>query len=822
MPSEGRFRLARLEAAGFRGVNRPLALTFGPGLTLLFGRNGTGKSSLLEAVAWALFGGVGAPGGPEFRREDALVNAFATESRAVVRLTLERAGETLTVERRRKLGRSTTERSELMVASGGERWRDEAATAALARRLGLDAAAFNAAVLLRQDTLRSLAGSSDAERAAAIDRLLGLDRLRALLDGLPLAPVAREAARLTRAAAAEEATGLGSAISVRRLVAEREAALVARGRSPADLAAPAFDAALARVAAGLAALGFAPPAPTNGARSQRLAAAQQALAAATQRRDAHLADAHRQRARLAEALARLEQEAGGDGETADALTAEATALGEHLASLDARLDAASTRLAALRRLADDAEAAAAALGEAEDRRAALVAQHGDAAALAATLQTLGRELDDLTAQGRRQRARAQLLNDALEALSERGATTCPVCGSAVDHEHLLAHLRAAVASRRDARQLEELRDHFRQADARRRAGQEAQAALAAAEEEVAARRARRDEVDALLDHHRETADAADAPATLIRQAEAERLTVERERRDVADRLRAVAAKQAAAQRQHAAAASALATLRGALAAPPALPLPALVQRARERQREDEAAVGRLEAAGAQLAALGAALADAGAVGEYLDLRDAARRLEAEGEASAAGKLLTARDRLLALQTALEQIHAAVEAEAAAAREQRLAELLPAINARFRQLGGHPAYGALSLHAEEGRAGALYWLRAHTAEGEQATLLSTRFSTTQRLVAALSIFFTLAAALPHALDCLLLDDPAQSMDAGRQAALASLLAEEARTRQVLVATEDEGFRAALDQALDGRLTVLTLGEWGQAGVRLADA
>ena len=81
MPAEARFRVARLEAAGFRGINQPLTLSFGLGLTLLFGRNGTGKSSILEAIAWALYGGIGAPAATEFRREDAIVNAFAAGAR---------------------------------------------------------------------------------------------------------------------------------------------------------------------------------------------------------------------------------------------------------------------------------------------------------------------------------------------------------------------------------------------------------------------------------------------------------------------------------------------------------------------------------------------------------------------------------------------------------------------------------------------------------------------------------------------------------------------------------------------------------------------
>src|SRR6185312_3596043 len=242
------------------------------------------------------------------------------------------------------------------VSSGSEQWSGAAASEVLTRRLGLDAASFSAAVLLRQDTLRALAASSNAERAAAIDRLLGLDRLRGLLDGLPMALVAREATRLARAAAAREAAGLGSAIQVRRLVAEREAALLSRGVSPVELSASALDAVLRRAADALVPLGVAPPAAGPGTRTERLTALQAALAAATHRRDQELAEGHRQRSRLAEALARLEREAGvkADASSAGALDAEATALRQELSALDARLDRASARAGEVRALAREA------------------------------------------------------------------------------------------------------------------------------------------------------------------------------------------------------------------------------------------------------------------------------------------------------------------------------------------------------------------------------------------------------------------------------------------------------------------------------------
>ncbi len=51
-----RFRLKRVEVEGFRGINRKAALDFAPTATLLFGANGQGKTSVLAAIEWCLFG----------------------------------------------------------------------------------------------------------------------------------------------------------------------------------------------------------------------------------------------------------------------------------------------------------------------------------------------------------------------------------------------------------------------------------------------------------------------------------------------------------------------------------------------------------------------------------------------------------------------------------------------------------------------------------------------------------------------------------------------------------------------------------------------
>src|SRR5260370_33383652 len=45
-----------VEASGFRGFRDPVRIEFGPGFTIIDGRNGVGKSTIFDAVEFALTG----------------------------------------------------------------------------------------------------------------------------------------------------------------------------------------------------------------------------------------------------------------------------------------------------------------------------------------------------------------------------------------------------------------------------------------------------------------------------------------------------------------------------------------------------------------------------------------------------------------------------------------------------------------------------------------------------------------------------------------------------------------------------------------------
>lgn len=175
----------------------------GARLATLIGANGAGKSSLLDAVAYALYDAARG-------RTDELVKLGASEMSATVEFTF--AGERYRVTRGRSTRAGGKSFLELHIADG-EGWRPLTADsiretqAAIEQLLRMDAATFTSAALLQQGRLMALLDATPAERKRVLGTVLGLDRYeraearaRELLRDL----VARSAARREQQARLEE------------------------------------------------------------------------------------------------------------------------------------------------------------------------------------------------------------------------------------------------------------------------------------------------------------------------------------------------------------------------------------------------------------------------------------------------------------------------------------------------------------------------------------------------------------------------------------------------------------------------------------------
>ena len=165
--------LQNLSITGFRGIGAGLDLPLAQ-RTIIFGSNGSGKTSLLQSIAWALYGKLPDFSGGVFSKEDALVNDFLDDEKAEVIVTL---SDNKTITRRRNKQDSTSKGGKPPILS----FQTQDPQDAIEKLIGLSPEEFFAAVFLHQETIREFLTTTPEKRNATIDRMIGTSLLRALV-----------------------------------------------------------------------------------------------------------------------------------------------------------------------------------------------------------------------------------------------------------------------------------------------------------------------------------------------------------------------------------------------------------------------------------------------------------------------------------------------------------------------------------------------------------------------------------------------------------------------------------------------------------------
>jgi exonuclease SbcC len=170
--------LVNIELTNFRafghGAFAPLGM--GQGMTAINGSNGSGKSSLVHGLVWALYG-ITPDGVPvkALRRQ-------GSEGEVRASVTFRHDGQTIVVSRALR-GRNDSTVAAITV-DGLEQTSvsTKTATAWVVNRLGLDSEAFLIAFVVRQKELDNLIKARPAERRKTIERLAGIQRMSDALD----------------------------------------------------------------------------------------------------------------------------------------------------------------------------------------------------------------------------------------------------------------------------------------------------------------------------------------------------------------------------------------------------------------------------------------------------------------------------------------------------------------------------------------------------------------------------------------------------------------------------------------------------------------
>ncbi len=224
-------RINSLRLCNFR-QHADTFIEFDGGLTGIIGANGAGKTTILEAIAWALYGQDAARG----KKETIRSLRAGPNARVKVELDFEIGGHRYRVDR----GLTSAE----LYLDGGDSPVEKSlsgVTDALRRKLGMSREEFFNTYFTGQKELDVMAAMAPAERAQFLSRVLGYERLRVAQR------LVKDKARLIAAEAAGLRNALPDVASVERLHVDATARL-GQASQRAQSCAVRRDRALTRMA----------------------------------------------------------------------------------------------------------------------------------------------------------------------------------------------------------------------------------------------------------------------------------------------------------------------------------------------------------------------------------------------------------------------------------------------------------------------------------------------------------------------------------------------------------------------------------------------
>jgi exonuclease SbcC len=166
-------KLISLELTNYRRF-KEANIDFPEGVIGILGLNGVGKSTIIEAIAWVLYGNeakIVRTGKEDLKRYGA-----ATSDEVAVKLDFELEGDKYTVLRRMK-GKNFQTNAEVTINGKSAATSTKSVTSLIEDKLGMDYQAFYTSVFAKQKELNALSVLDPSKRKKLILRMLSIDSI---------------------------------------------------------------------------------------------------------------------------------------------------------------------------------------------------------------------------------------------------------------------------------------------------------------------------------------------------------------------------------------------------------------------------------------------------------------------------------------------------------------------------------------------------------------------------------------------------------------------------------------------------------------------
>jgi len=711
---------------GFRGYLKPIKHDFQGKSVLIFGPQGSGKSSTLNAIEWGLFGKIAYFKSAESKSDIELINSRAINLECKVKVTLKNGQSVVEVTRTK---RANSKESDINVRINGSTKIGKEAEEFLFNELGLTFDDFYRSVYLHQESIRALITDDPRNRDEAIDRLLGLERVRDIIGSIPLSKVKSSLDDLTNQKEKITAKLQGAIQQISSEVKKAE-----------------------------------DEARKEGVPVEQISSAQIGVM---------LGDLRDKTDKLA-GECRLESPEISSEVSTEIVSKLIAKIKAFLRQCRKQIieitgvDELRKRQSDLKQIKIDLERTTEDINNRKKDVNLVKQEYGDLTAIEKNLETANSQLSVLNSELDALDANERLAKDALLFFEDPNLTKCPVCGQKVLYSEVKKHLEEVVEKVKEGR------------------ANEIYEKLQKAKEKIKSLTTKKED---LISLERKISDLDKMFNSIVQKViEITGFDVK-----IEDLPQEVEKKLSSLQVN--------------------IDESNEVYRKRNEQIEDtDMFVDKIKAINNVLLKR--------AEYETMDKRAKEDIEESKGLSQAIREVETFKRQLETLVAVLNEVQISSASQSISDTQYEIAKL-------YKQLRAHPYFNNLNISVTSKNVSGIrkntYLIKASSAEESRDTFVRSRFSTGQINCAALAIFLSLAKLSTTRIGFILLDDPSQSLDYEHSEGLSEILAEIAKERQILVATQDEGLFKNLnkDFNISGNVMDIRFQPWSKNGCALED-